>query len=935
MGNPILRITDGTDDGTVDLLAKKSGMRVRNWVPAIAEPKEGGLWQQSPFADGRQIVISRLGNVLETFEMSVVGETRNDIILATQKLRRLLNKARSYWTNKQQFEPVWIEARGDCEDHSRYAEIVDWRTPQDGNPFGSTFLSSIKPLFLDFPLIIERMHWKAEPPGTSTCLEISEGGYVSSYLEFDALATLINCGSDNVIDDLPAASMTAEAWVRADGFGEGNVGVIFDKRAAVTGWRFYIDNANGLIGFIDAGANDPLSMSGLAGFTADGLWHHVAMTYQDGAGNAIRLWVDGIEVDYTTQDPRGVAALDGDAARVLVIGNRLVGDQTWEGAIGWCRLSDSLRYVAATFTPPDICSPPYCDANTVAQWHFWEGEATSLVVKNYSQHNELVDGDITLGDGFWGLPDCPGYRLDTCDNEVFITNHHKHTQITDIYLDAGDAGVWSDNLVHEEPPFFLFTPLVEDMLYFGVDTSLEPSGPFSSLVFDINPVLMDMTVRWEYWGNAAWRQIADLRDNTDDGGDQLGEPFDTPGVGLVSWNLHEMAEEAAPNIWEECAVNGVTGWWVRAHVTAAGVAKQAPGQVNRRIYTVSWPYFEVDSDAVGGDIEALARHILDYQSYDGIVHDAILGDYYETPMRVIMGLRSNSRGENFTPYINLSDEAQNPAGITVTEYGAAAYVASIEAPTGRAIDWNQAIDPESFIAVTFDKDIVREYYGTYRAFLRLRWMSGLTQDQVFYLKIQDGSTFAVTAETVNRPYSYLWYYQMFDFGKINIPLNDLTDPNQTEIVPSEFIIFLTASFGAVLPTAVTRFYDLILMPTDEWAGEFTARHQSQVNGDSLAWVRKLDVDSVSIPKVDLRAVNRFTDFAATATFDSGEGYVSMWNTISPSKSFLQANSKQRMWVLSDEANSIAVPQFRVSYQEYCYAVQSYKNQQYYSMRGDR
>ena len=53
MGNPLLAITDGTT--RVNLFGK-SGFRLIDWKPSQSEYKEGGIWQESPFSRGRQLV---------------------------------------------------------------------------------------------------------------------------------------------------------------------------------------------------------------------------------------------------------------------------------------------------------------------------------------------------------------------------------------------------------------------------------------------------------------------------------------------------------------------------------------------------------------------------------------------------------------------------------------------------------------------------------------------------------------------------------------------------------------------------------------------------------------------------------------------------------------------------------------------------------------
>ena len=220
-------------------------------------------------------------------------------------------------------------------------------------------------------------------------------------LEFDATDTIVACGSAGAIDDLTAgAAFTAEAWIRADGYGEGNLGQIFNKQNAGDGWHLYLDSTAGLCGQIDAGAGPPLSESGLDEFTADGLWHHVAMTYTDALAATVDLWIDGIEVaSYATQDGRGAAALDTDAAEILNIGNLDAVTATFEGGIGWGRLSNLARY-AAPFVPFPMCEPPATDANTIVQWEFQEGIGVTIT-------DTEANATGTAADGRWPVPDCP------------------------------------------------------------------------------------------------------------------------------------------------------------------------------------------------------------------------------------------------------------------------------------------------------------------------------------------------------------------------------------------------------------------------------------------------------------------------------------------------------------------------------------------------
>jgi hypothetical protein len=166
-----LIITDGTT--TIDLL--RGNLRYSEWLPQISEPKGGGVWKDSPLTEGRQIAFRRFGNVIETLKLQPNGASQEDIILATQDLRRLLEQALDYWVDRSgAVEPVWIEARANCETNSRYAYIYDYRTPQDGDPYGPWFNTAALPVsFGEWQLMLERGHWLSSVPGTPLCAQSS------------------------------------------------------------------------------------------------------------------------------------------------------------------------------------------------------------------------------------------------------------------------------------------------------------------------------------------------------------------------------------------------------------------------------------------------------------------------------------------------------------------------------------------------------------------------------------------------------------------------------------------------------------------------------------------------------------------------------------------------------------------------------------------
>lgn len=170
----LLLITDGTT--TFDLMARgKGAFWCYNWVPAVAEAKGGGAWRDSPLAEGRTPSYRQFGNIIDTFDISATGLTLDALARDIDRLRYLLEKAVKYWVSKQPGKYVWLVARGVNEENTRYATIIDYRTPSDGNPYDDPAAKLVSPraAFDPWSLTIEHTHWMEQPPGTTTCVEIS------------------------------------------------------------------------------------------------------------------------------------------------------------------------------------------------------------------------------------------------------------------------------------------------------------------------------------------------------------------------------------------------------------------------------------------------------------------------------------------------------------------------------------------------------------------------------------------------------------------------------------------------------------------------------------------------------------------------------------------------------------------------------------------
>ncbi len=857
---PILQITDGTT--SIDLLDGR-GFLLLDWIPSLAEPKGGGQWADSLLVEGRKLAYVQMSNIVDTFELKVKGVDQDDAIHKLQELRRLLEKARQYWTSDAQNEPVWLKARAAYETNARYAVIMDYRTPRDANPFRQPFFAC-DPLVDGFLLTVEHSAWQENEPGDATCVEVS-----AEQVFYGGL----------IQDDFEPAANTDDAYVLEIGssiylynsqliFGKGNG---FFSHAGIRFSNVTIPNGATIVGAY-------IEMT--CAFTSDGVPCNARIygededdpapfsTYADFMGrtrtshsvnwNNIPNWTEG----NTYQSP--------DITSII---------QEIVDRVGWASGQHMTIFIQ------DNGSPAIPDLYNRREFASYEN-GTYAIPKLVIQYSS-------------GTPHTFGQEA-VCDpGSVYITNKHNRANLTHIYrYDADDGGApsWT-SLLGTATPYALFpaVPAAGDIVYFGAAVTVSDSGPFNNLVFDISTAQVDLTtIVWEYYNGTTWATLT-VRDNT-----ATSDPFDRTGVHSAHW--------VQPADWVTVAVNGVTGYWVRARVTAVGAAPAPPEQDNRDVYSAVWPFVEIQADQVAGDIPALARIRLTNQS------DAASGSPVLHTNRLIVGLRSLSRGENFTPFLNISDE-QNPTGVTVTLGANTTYSNDPITITGRRASFAfSGANTSTEVTITLNNTIAPEYMGRFRAFLRYKHHAGNPGGSYFRLITTPGGGGLARYSEYYFP-QVNTDFQIADFGIIEIQPRAPGD-----------------NYGAikfeieVVTTTVDQeiyFYDLILMPVDEWATDavdesgLAARTGAVGNGDLL------DIDSVTYPRaVDQAILRQVSDGRIIGYFQNRQ----------PGPVLLQANRDQRLWFLAlmyETGTELSAP-IAISH-----SVQVYRVQRYLSARGRR
>lgn len=728
-----------------------------------------------------------------------------------------------------------------------------------------------------------------------------------AFLEFNGINSIVTVPDAATIQDLHDAAMTVEGWFRADGWGGGNIARLVSKNnnAFTTGWQFLLDIGGGgsIVADIECAVQDGRRV---AAFTVPSGWMHIAFTWDDAADLRPRIWLDGTEATYIAGGTDRNGAIVSDIGEDLTIGNRPTLLNTWNGEIGWVRISNTLRYTA-TFTPPSRCIFPANDANTVGLW-IREGVGATAFDHSGSGNNGVIAAAT------WGC-DCviEDTALNpTCDDEVYIANKRVEANITNIHYWDSVAGAWSANLMGAALPYSLLpaVPAAGDAVIFGINTALIDSGPFSSLIFDIGTAQVDLTtVTWRYSDvgadPTAWGALT-VEDDT-----AAADAFDTTGVNGVYWDQPVDWTTQNPQVGAG-PVLGVTGYWVAAHVVVIGAAPATPTQQNRPVYSVVWPYVEVAADDIGGDIPALLRARLELVSDNEVGNPAMSVD------RVLFGLRSLSRGPRFTPFINVADE-QNDSGITVTVGAGTAFATDTQAPTGRAAVYTTgAADPLAIRAnIQFSSTLIQQYYGTYQAFLRADRIGAVGGTVTAQLQFEVGTgLYTVTTEERTIHPSATW--NLLDFGKIEIPGPVM---NATDALTSYYIRILASSTDA---GKTVTFYDVILMPVDEFAGDYV--DIAQVSASALRGDEYIDIDGFTYPKAKSRVfVRQVADDEITAIYLARQ----------PRQPMLQSNARQRVYTLSSKLTTPIAVTFAFSQPWITYSALLSAEQLYLSMRGDR
>jgi hypothetical protein len=814
------------------------------------------------------MVDRKYDNAIETIALMIsTSATPDQLIQSTQDLRRLLNKAVDFWTTDWQKTPVYIEVQANCETNPRYAIIKSWQTPDEDGPIGQPFHNALGNAMTDFTLVLERGHWLSDEPGTATCIEVS--GAKGSRWGQKVFTPLISADDARATNNVNTITLTGE--------------LIFGTGGGLATYQAGIRFRN-----VDVPQGATIRVAYIR-FEAEGT-------------DAVAMDVD-------------IDCEDADNSDAFTTYANLVGRPRTGSSVNWV----TPAWTAGTFYDTPSLVSPVQDVVDRAGWTsgnnltiFLDDNASTGLRQAGSVDTDPGDRrawlflayEVTENGGY-----ATGFSLGkerTCALDAFIANKQTNAALTHIYRFDAAALMAPGNMIAETDfDFFPAVPANPDTIYFGVNNAADP-GPFCSLVFNIgSPQDGNLDLIWQYHNGAGYQPLT-VQDNTDANGAMTGEPFDSGGVNTVHWE--------PPSDWVTRTINGVTGYWVRVLVNATtGVTNVT--QQDDAIYTVIWGSYQVDGGDVEGDIPAVSQSVLEN------VSSGNAGDFHS--WRLIAGLRSDVRGESFSAYINLADRG-NQSGVTVSVTGSSAFLTYVFAPTGRVVHYNPgaAIEALGYEArVLLNAALAEQYFGIYHAYMRVNQVSGISGDFTAQLRIDAGTAFVTDEVDVLSVASGI-APAVVDFGQIRLP--GLTAPATGDQLESLYIdIWLSHTRAAA---GNLYLYDLILIPVDEWSGEFVYNDAIE---DILQRGRVLEIDSVINPKAYIRALLR--DGSATGAIYND------WRTVANGELIHQANASQKMWVFCHLPSSFYdTPVSNIgAYPEITHAVDVNAARRYFSGRGSR
>lgn len=551
----ILKITDGTN--TIDLLAEQAaGIHVVNWEPAIPDDKGGGIWRDSPIAEGRRIVGKFRANPIETMTISVNGDNADDLADRLIALRAMLEKASDYWVNRWSTTPIYLIARAAGETNTRYALLHYGRVGNEKNYFAGGFLQpQAVRVFDELPLTFERGQWTALPPTQRECIvprlpvcrsftPTASGD--DAYVDFTG-GTINTSGNDLLTGN------------QRYGFGVRFRNVTIPQGATILDAHLVLQASAAASG---AGNCRTLIQGELNAYPA------AFSTYAD--YNARTRATAEFNWDTTFAISTGDEVTSPEATYIV---EEIVALAEWQSGNDLVLFVDQNKVSTVTRTFASVENGTYHPPILVVTW---------------------MSDEATCDDSDY-------------DGKFILASKSNRCPVSGVYHYDLNITTWSDNkMIATSYPYNLNDAAVAvgDMFYFVVDTNAPEGGPFDNIVIPLDVTNVgDVTATVQYYNGSTWTSTGLLPDN-------YTSDFTETGVKSIHWRK--------PTDWTALDLGGlggtgnpgITGYAVRLVVSAVGTGQITLASVP---YTVTWPHVEVLGSQIPGELDAYMRMLWRYR----------------------------------------------------------------------------------------------------------------------------------------------------------------------------------------------------------------------------------------------------------------------------------------------------------------------------------
>jgi hypothetical protein len=748
------------------------------------------------------------GQIVESYTLNLIGSSHDNAASQAQTFVRLLKKAAQYFREPWQNEPVYLQVQTGTETNARYALVFGAQELNWPDFFAHPF--ELQSWIEEFGLsLIREAVWRAAPPGT-----------------LSGLSAIVQTASDG-----PASPTTVQIANHRD-----DVALTHIYTADVTPTTVELNPA------IDAfiSSKTPTVNSGTLGIIGAGEDNTDVDTWR----SLLKFDLSGIPSNAVLSSAVLSLYVESDHSSNVRTFRVFRTKRAWtEAGCTWNKYDGTNNWDTAGGFHADDCEQTDIGTKSMAAAGETGYQAFTLTLASvqamipsggWTNNGFLVKAD-TEADDMWRFisREGAGGTLPKLVITYTVTSYSAN-----LYGTAAHA-------------LFPATATANDALYIGSNTA-----PWHHAVFQIGTAgdfSADLIV--EYWNGSAWTTC----------------PLDTLATVYPTGNEDELFKSTGQWVlnvghltaWATTTVNSVAAWWIRIRLNAVTTWTTSPANATTAIYAQKTPHVEVSASVLKGDVFPflLMRMVNPYGGDDD--------EGFPNCSRIIIGAKSRNLTA-FVSHLNCGTNG-NPSGWTTT-YGDDTTETTTDgvAPRGASARCTFATDSSLDVRVILTGDgKLGSWEGLYRVFLRCQQIGGAAGDCRVKLRVCLNSTatsdpkFDTRIATLGAADKGL---EVVDLGELKIAGVDVASVDGWGTLDLILQIYGQRSSGA----STLRFYDLILIPIDEYALTLDDPISNSATGSSaLRGNTALEVDGGIIKNRTMKMLKSGASYYPLETWTRG------------------------------------------------------------------